>query len=71
MPSDRRSLEALKNLITETDLLISTPEDRIMRCKELLREALALTDNLLERSNTIPAELSHLKKFASDKPTFI
>jgi hypothetical protein len=54
MPSDRASLQALKNLLTETDLLISTteplPENRTPRCLELLRAALALTDDLLKQS---------------------
>jgi hypothetical protein len=54
MPSDRRSLEALRNLIEETDLLISTtdplPENRTPRCRELLRAALAITDDLLGES---------------------
>jgi hypothetical protein len=72
MPSDRHSLESLKNLITETNLLISTtvalPENRTTRCGELLQAALALTDDLL---NTTAAEISRPKKFASDKPTFI
>jgi hypothetical protein len=46
---DRDSLKALKNLISETDLLISTtdplPENRTPRCRELLRAALALADD--------------------------
>jgi hypothetical protein len=45
------SIEALKNLITETDLILSTtallPENRTPRCRELLGAALALTDDLL------------------------
>ena len=53
MPSDRASLQALKNLLTETDLLISTteplPENRTPRCLELLRASLALTDDLLKQ----------------------
>jgi hypothetical protein len=54
MPSDRASLQALKNLLTETDLLISTtgplPENRTPRCLELLHAALALTDDLLKQT---------------------
>ena len=54
MPSDRASLQALKNLLTETDLLISTteplPDNRTPRSLELLRAALALTDDLLKQS---------------------
>src|SRR5437868_806001 len=52
MPSDRNSIQALKNLISETDLILSTtdplPENRTPRCRELLRAALALTDDLLQ-----------------------
>jgi hypothetical protein len=44
------SIQALKNLISETDLLLSTTiplrENRTSRCRELLRVALALTDDL-------------------------
>ena len=51
MPVDRRSLEALQNIIEEVDLLISTtvelPENRTGRCKELLRTAQALTKDLI------------------------
>lgn len=54
MPSDRAPIQALKNLLTETDLLISTteplPENRTPRCRELLKAALALTDDLLKQS---------------------
>jgi hypothetical protein len=53
MPSDRASLQALKNLLTETDLLTSTTEplheNRTPRCRELLRAALAFTDDQLTR----------------------
>jgi hypothetical protein len=51
MPSDRQSLQALKNIIEQIELLISTtgplPENRTPRCQELLRAARALTDDLL------------------------
>jgi|SRR5579872_47909 len=51
MPSDRSSLQALKRLISEVDLLLETttplPENRTVRSRELLRAALALTDDLL------------------------
>jgi hypothetical protein len=50
MAIDRASVEALKNMIAEVELLISTttplPENRTARCLELLRAALALTDDL-------------------------
>ena len=57
--SNRASLEALKNLISETDLILSTttplPENRTPRCRELLSAALALTDDLLKQGNVAPA----------------
>ena len=44
--------QALKNMLEQVELLISTseplPENRTPRCKELLRAALALTDDLLD-----------------------
>jgi hypothetical protein len=61
MPSDRASLQALKNLLTETDLLISTteplPENRTPRTLELLRAALALTDDLLKQTGETAAAI--------------
>ena len=61
MPSDRSSVEALKNLLTEVDLLISTtdplPQNRTPRCRELLRAALALADDLGKRSRTKAAAI--------------
>ena len=57
--SNRQSLEALKNMLAETDLLLSTttplPENRTPRCRELLSDALALTDDLLKQKQTAPA----------------
>jgi hypothetical protein len=51
MPVDRGSLEALKNIISEVDLIIETtprlPENRTGRSRELLQAALALTDDLI------------------------
>lgn len=48
--SNRASIEALKNLISETDLILSTtiplPENRTERCRELLASALALADDI-------------------------
>jgi hypothetical protein len=47
---DRASLQALRNMLEEVELLISTtepmPENRTPRCQELLRAALALVDDL-------------------------
>jgi hypothetical protein len=51
--SNRESIEALKNLLSETDLILSTteplPENRTPRCRELLGAALALADDLLKQ----------------------
>ena len=50
MATDRASLQVLKNMLEEIDLLISTteplPEGRTPRCQELLKAALALVDDL-------------------------
>lgn len=50
----RKELAALKNLISETDRILATtpelPENRTARCRELLRSALALADDLLSQS---------------------
>jgi hypothetical protein len=57
MPSTRVELATLKNLLSEANLILSTtklPEGRSERCRELLRSALALTDDLLT-SAKIPA----------------
>ena len=51
--SQRKELTALKTLLSETDLILSTtelPENRTSRCRELLHAALALTDDLLSQS---------------------
>jgi hypothetical protein len=57
--SNRSELQALKNLISETDLILSTtaslPENRTPRCRELLGTALALTDDLLKQERIAPA----------------
>jgi hypothetical protein len=61
MPSDRASIQALKNLLAETDLLISTtepmPQNRTPRCRELLRAAIALTDDLIKQQRMTAGEL--------------
>ena len=61
MASNRTELQALKNLISEVDLVLSTtiplPENRTPRCRELLRTALTITDDLLKQKGMTPAEL--------------
>ena len=52
MPSNRAELGTLKNLLTETDHILATvelPENRTARCRELLKAALALTDDLISQ----------------------
>ncbi len=52
----RTELAALKNLISEADLILETlpplPENRTARCRELLASALALTGDLLKQAKT-------------------
>ncbi|MEX2263537.1 MAG: hypothetical protein WD696_16385 [Bryobacteraceae bacterium] len=54
MPSNRTELQALKNLISEVDLILSTttplPENRTARSRELLKAALAIADDLLKQA---------------------
>jgi len=54
MASDRDSLQALRNLIADTDLILETtpplPQNRTAACRENLRAALALVDDLLNES---------------------
>ena len=55
--SNRTELTALRKLLSETDLILSTtelPQNRTARCRELLRSALALTDDLLSQAK-LPA----------------
>jgi hypothetical protein len=59
MPSDRASLLALKNLIADTYLILETtpdlPQNRTACCRENLRAALALTEDLLKQQRLTPA----------------
>jgi hypothetical protein len=59
MPSDRASLLALKNLIADTDLILETtpalPQNRTACCRENLRAALALANDLLTQQRMTPA----------------
>jgi len=53
MPSDRSSLLALRNLIADTDLTLETipnlPQNRTAHCRENLRTALALVNDLIKQ----------------------
>jgi hypothetical protein len=48
--AERESIDALKNMLAEVELLLTTtaplPENRTPRCVELLRAASALADDL-------------------------
>jgi hypothetical protein len=53
MASNRTQLTALRNMLTEADLILSTtelPEGRAVRCRELLVSSLALIDDLLSQA---------------------
>ena len=57
MPVDKASLQALKNILTEIYLLVSTspqpmPQNRTPRCLELTHTALALTDDILKQAHS-------------------
>ena len=53
MPTDRSSLLALRDLIADTDLTLETipdlPQNRTAHCRENLRAALALAEDLLKQ----------------------
>lgn len=60
MASERTELRALRNLISEAELVIATaelPQGRGTRALELLRSALALTDDLIGQTKLAPAAL--------------
>ena len=66
--SQRKELAALKNLLSEADLILSTtklPENRTARCRELLRSALALTNGLLSQSKPSMAAITLGRKGGS------
>jgi len=60
MPANRAEFTALKSLISEADLILSTttlPEGRAVRARELLRSACALADDLLNQAKLPAAAL--------------
>jgi len=60
MTSNRTELIALKNLLSELDLVLATtelPQNRTRRSRELLRAALALTDDLISQSKLSAASI--------------
>ena len=57
MASNQTELTAVKKLRSQTDLILSTtefPQNSTARCRELLRSALALTDDLISQAK-LPA----------------
>ena len=57
MASNQTELTALKKLLSQTDLILSTTElsqNSTARCRGLLRSALALTDDLISQAK-LPA----------------
>jgi hypothetical protein len=64
MASERAQIAVLKRLIGEADLILETtpslPENRTARCRELLRTALVLADDLLKQVKMpAAAQLGH------------
>ena len=60
MLKGKTDLKALRNLISEAELILSTtelPQNRTARCRELLRTALALTDDLISQAKLPAASL--------------
>ena len=61
MPVDRASLVALRDLIADTDLTLETipelPQNRTAHCRENLRTALALADDLIKQQRMTPASV--------------
>src|ERR1035438_10441356 len=59
MPTDRASLQTLRNLISDTDLILETtpdlPQNRTACCRENLCAALALTEDMLKQQRMTPA----------------
>jgi hypothetical protein len=72
VPSTRTELQALKNLISEADLILETtpplPQNRTGACRENLRAALALVDDLIGQAKIAPAAvLGHKGGSATSK----
>ena len=69
MPTGRTELRALRNLISEADLILETspalPENRTGAARENLKAALALTDDLLSQTGMNAAAVMGRKGGAS------
>src|SRR5712692_16369 len=77
MPTDRSSLLVLRDLIADTDITLETipdlPQNRTAHCRENLRAALALAEDLIKQQRTTPAAsmghkggISTMAKFGSE-----
>ena len=59
MATDRASLLTLRELIADTDLTLATipnlPQNRTAHCRENLKAALALAEDLLKQQRMTPA----------------
>jgi hypothetical protein len=59
VPSSRTELNALKNLISEADLILETapalPQNRTGAARENLRAAIALINDLIDQTRLAPA----------------
>ena len=65
MASNRADLRTLRRFICDTDLILATtvalPENRTARCRELLKTALALTDDLIAHAK-LPEDEERARK---------
>jgi len=65
MATNRGDLRTLKRLMSDTDLISSTtvalPENRTARCRELLKAAMAMTDDLIAHAR-LPEEEERARK---------
>ena len=65
MTSNRADLRTLKRFLCDTDLTLSTtvalPENRTARCRELLKAAIAMTDDLIAHAR-LPEEEERARK---------
>src|SRR5207244_4228696 len=59
MPLDPSSLRALQAILAEADLILETspalPQNRTAACRELLRTAIVLTNDLVKQQRMTPA----------------
>lgn len=65
MASNRADVRTLKRFLCDTDLILATtvalPENRTARCRELLKAAVAITDDLISHAG-LPADEERARK---------